>query len=100
MAISTSTPAPAPTPTPAPAPAPAATPTEPTPLETAVKGMDSSVSTITKLVAATKTEDTQELVRANVLHLEYALGTDLIKNSKTDTKAYTDAIAKGKAFLA
>ena len=87
MATSKSTPAPA---------APAA----PTALEIAVRGMDASVAAITKAGTADKTDSAKELVRANVLHLEYSLGTDLFKKSKTDAKAYTDAIAAGKAFIA
>ena len=93
MATSKSTSAPAPAPTPA-------TSATPTPLEIAVKGMDASVDAINKAVAKEKTDSAKESVRVNVLHLEYSLGTDLIKTSKTDTKVYTDAIAAGKAFLA
>lgn len=92
MAITTTTPAPAP-----------AAPAEATPLtglQVALNGMTASASAIAAAVASAKKDDAStQRVRANVMHLEHMLSTDLIKDSKSDTKAFTDAVEAGKKFL-
>lgn len=69
-------------------------------LEVTLSGLNASVEAINKVIAeGKKDEGAKAKVRSNVLHLTYGIGTELIKDSKTDTKAFTDAIELGKAFL-
>lgn len=85
---------------PAPAPAPSETSTTPSILEVAVNGLNASAAAISKVIAEGKNDENSKVkVRVNVLHLEHGIASDIIKQTKTDTKVFVDAIAAGKAFL-